>query len=128
MKKTLGIRHIALKVKNFKDSVLFYTKIIGMEVDWKPDKENIYLTNGEDNLALHYDKNITTTENKQNKLDHFGILVKNKEDIDYWYNIMQENSVEIYQKIKNHRDGSRSFYCYDPDRNILQIIWHPKIN
>ena len=56
MLDSLGIRHLALKVKNFEECLTFYTKVIGMKVDWKPDDHNVYLTNGIDNLALHYDE------------------------------------------------------------------------
>ena len=35
-----------------------------MEVEWRPDEDNVYLTNGNDNLALH----------KVEKLDGFGRL------------------------------------------------------
>ena len=43
-------------MKNFEECLKFYTDVIGMKVDWKPDDENVYLTNGLDNLALHYDQ------------------------------------------------------------------------
>ena len=55
MKKTLGIKHLALKVKHFRECLTFYTKIVGMDIDWQPDDSNAYLSNGKDNLALHED-------------------------------------------------------------------------
>ena len=81
MLDSLGIRHLALKVKNFEECLIFYTQVLGMKVDWKPDDENVYLTNGIDNLALHYDQNISDMKN-DSRLDHFGIFIKNKDDID----------------------------------------------
>ena len=45
MKKTLGIRHIALKIKNFEQCLKFYTDVFGMKIDWQPDNKNVYLTN-----------------------------------------------------------------------------------
>ena len=59
MENNLGIRHLALKVKNFDLCFVFYTEILGMSIDWKPDDNNVYLTNGSDNLALHYDSNVS---------------------------------------------------------------------
>ena len=44
MRKALGIRHIALRVKNFKECLNFYTNILGMKIDWQPDEKNVYLT------------------------------------------------------------------------------------
>ena len=127
MKKTLGIKHIALKVKNFKDCLNFYTNLLEMKIDWKPDDENAYLTNGRDNLALHLDETLDLTS-KHNRLDHFGIMLKDKGDVDDWFNFMSSEKITIYKKVQDHRDGSRSFYCYDPDLNIVQFLWHPHLN
>ena len=126
MNNTLGIRHLALKVRKFKECLHFYNVILKMEIDWQPDDENVYLTNGKDNLALHFDSTIDLSTHC--RLDHFGILLKKKEDVDLWHTYICENDVEIFKPVNNHRDGSRSFYCYDPDGNIVQLIWHPKIS
>mgnify|MGYP001366821408 FL=1 len=127
MRETLGIKHVALKVKNFDNCLKFYTDILGMDIDWQPDDNNVYLSNGKDNLALHKDSNLDLSS-KNNRLDHYGIMLKTKDDVDYWFNFIKSHDVEIFKDIKNHRDGSRSFYCYDPDKNILQIMWHPTLN
>jgi len=127
MRETLGIKHVALKVKNFDNCLKFYTDILGMDIDWQPDDDNVYLSNGKDNLALHKDGNLDLSS-KNNRLDHYGIMLKTKDDVDYWFNFIKSHDVEIFKDIKNHRDGSRSFYCYDPDKNILQIMWHPTLN
>ena len=127
MRDTLGIKHLALKVKNFDNCLKFYTDILGMDIDWQPDDDNVYLSNGKDNLALHKDSNLDLSS-KNNRLDHYGIMLKTKDDVDYWFNFIKSHDVEIFKDIKNHRDGSRSFYCYDPDKNILQIMWHPTLN
>ena len=126
MRKALGIRHIALRVKNFKECLNFYTNILGMKIDWQPDEKNVYLTNGSDNLALHYCDEIH--ENKKGKLDHFGIMLEKKADVDYWFEHVKSKDIRIFREINDHRDGSRSFYCFDPDDNIVQIIWHPSIS
>ena len=126
MRKALGIRHIALRVKKFKECLNFYTNILGMEIDWQPDEKNVYLTNGSDNLALHYCDEIH--ENKKGKLDHFGIMLEKKADVDYLFEHVKSKDIRIFREINDHRDGSRSFYCFDPDDNIVQIIWHPSIS
>ena len=87
MKDTLGIKHIALKVKNFDECLSFYTTIVGMIIDWQPDKDNAYLSNGKDNLALHLD-NTLDLASKDNRLDHFGIMLTNKNHVDEWYEFM----------------------------------------
>ena len=127
MRETLGIKHVALKVKNFDNCLKFYTDILGMDIDWQPDDDNVYLSNGKDNLALHKDGNLDLSS-KNNRLDHYGIMLKTKDDVDYWFNFIKSHDVKIFKDIKDHRDGSRSFYCYDPDKNVLQIMWHPTLN
>ena len=127
MRETLGIKHVALKVKNFDNCLKFYTDILGMDIDWQPDDNNVYLSNGKDNLALHKDSNLDL-DSKNNRLDHYGIMLKTKNDVDYWFNFIKSHNIEIFKDIKDHRDGSRSFYCYDPDKNILQIMWHPTLS
>ena len=108
MLDSLGIRHLALKVKNFEECLIFYTQVLGMKVDWKPDDENVYLTNGIDNLALHYDQNISDMKN-DSRLDHFGIFIKNKDDIDVYMKHMRDNNVKIY-KDKNADGISLTMY------------------
>ena len=126
MLDNLGIRHLALKVKNFEECLKFYTQILGMKVDWQPDHENVYLTNGKDNLALHYDGDLSL--DSESRLDHFGIFVRKQEDIDVFLKHIQENNIKIHKEKKTHRDNSISFYVEDPDGNILQILWHPALS
>jgi len=127
MENNLGMRHLALKVKNFQECFIFYTKVLGMSIDWKPDDNNVYLTNGPDNLALHYDSNVSSNRD-DSRLDHFGIFVKNKNDIDIYLKHMKDKNVKIHKEKKIHRDNSISFYVEDPDGNILQILWHPTLS
>ena len=49
----MGLRHVALNVRNVRRSLEFYSNVLGMELEWMPDEENAYLTSGQDNLALH---------------------------------------------------------------------------
>ena len=48
-----GLRHVALKVRDIHRSKTFYQQFFGMEVVWEPDPQNVYLSSGCDNLALH---------------------------------------------------------------------------
>ena len=48
-----GMRHVALFVRDLPACENFYVNLLGMEVEWRPDPRNVYLTSGGDNLALH---------------------------------------------------------------------------
>src|SRR5687768_18373788 len=67
-----GMRHIALKVRSASQSKMFYQNILGMDVVWEPDAQNVYLSTGCDNIAIHEvsESFLKTAEEKQ--LDHLG--------------------------------------------------------
>lgn len=120
---TSGLRHLALCIQNFNECVVFYTNLLGMEVEWHPDPDNIYLTSGNDNLALHRaPENFNPAPHQ--KLDHLGFIIDEITQVDAWYDFMKSNNVKIVAAPKTHRDGARSFYCQDPDGNTVQLIYH----
>lgn len=122
---TQGLRHVALYVKKFIECEHFYTHLLGMSIDWQPDEDNLYLTSGSDNLALHRaPPNFTPAEHQH--LDHIGFFLETPEDVDAWFLYLQTEGVLIKKTPKNHRDGTRSFYCEDPDGNIVQMIYYPQ--
>lgn len=117
---TLGIRHIALFTADMARAEAFYCGVLGYQVEWRPDPDNLYLTNnGQDNLAIH-----KGTPGKETRLDHFGIILRKAADVDAWHEHLKK-----WAKTppKTHRDGARSFYAADPDGNNLQFIHHPPI-
>jgi len=121
---TAGMRHVALTVKNLEACVDFYARLMGMKIDWQPDPDNIYLTTGHDNLALHRAPADFVPSNHQH-LDHFGFFLTERNDVDDWYQFFLSENVNIKAKPRDHRDGTRSFYCADPDGNIVQLIYIP---
>lgn len=122
----LGIRHVALRVRDVEASVRFYTQILKMTVEWRPDPGNAYLTGGSDNLALHQVESGLAPASAQS-LDHFGFVVSSPEEVDAWAVEIESRGIELVQRPKTHRDGARSFYFRDPDGNLIQVIWIPYI-
>lgn len=122
---TLGMRHIALFVENLDACLDFYTRIVGMEVEWQPDEDNYYLTSGSDNLALHRWQGGSLSGPQ--KLDHIGFILKDEQAVDAWHAFFQQEGVPIKKAPKTHRDGARSFYCLDPAGVLVQMIYHPPI-
>lgn len=122
---TKGLHHVALFIKNFNECEHFYVNLLDMKIDWRPDEDNLYLTSGYDNLALHRAPKDFESTGKQ-RLDHIGFFLSTKEDVDSWFNYLSEQGVTIRAKPKDHRDGTRSFYCADPDGNVVQFIYYPR--
>ena len=124
--KTLGMRHVALNVSNLVACEQFYVELLGMAVEWRPDADNVYLTSGNDNLALHRVADHNPAESQQ-RLDHLGFFVGSEAQVDDWYAFLKASNVEIKTTPMTHRDGARSFYCADPEGAVVQIIYHPPI-
>jgi catechol 2,3-dioxygenase-like lactoylglutathione lyase family enzyme len=98
-----------------------------MKIEWQPDADNIYLTSGHDNLALHRATEKAAPRALQ-KLDHIGFIINTPEEVDEWHTYLSAHQVPITKEPKTHRDGARSFYCADPDSNSVQLIYHPPLS
>jgi len=132
---TLGLRHVALYVKDPQVSKEFYCRVLKMQLEWEPDPDNVYLTSqGLDNLALHSDSQKVTFLSEPDaprvlpRLDHIGYILPTMGDVDRWYEWVQSQGAKILREIKTHRDGARSFYFSDPDGVIIQMLYHPPIS
>jgi catechol 2,3-dioxygenase-like lactoylglutathione lyase family enzyme len=79
--KTLGMRHVALNVSDLEACEQFYVGLLGMTVEWRPDTDNVYLTSGNDNLALHRVADYSPAETGQ-RLEMFYSRNSSKEPSD----------------------------------------------
>ena len=120
-----GLRHLALNARNLEAMKRFYVELLGFSVEWEPDADNIYLSSGIDNLALHRAKGEVSAHGA---LDHLGLIVRSAEDVDGWAAFLESRGVAMEAKPRTHRDGARSCYFRDPDGNVIQIIHHPPIS
>lgn len=123
-KPTAGMHHLAIFVQNFDDCAYFYTELLGMAIVWQPDPNNIYLSSGHDNLALHRAPDDFKPDLHQ-RLDHIGFFLHERAEVDIWFEYLKNQNVTIKALPKDHRDGTRSFYCADPDGNTVQLIYYP---
>lgn len=130
-----GLRHLALRVTNLARSRAFYEQVLGMQVVWEPDPDNVYFSSGTDNLALHQ---IAAGEleayhpPKAQLLDHVGVILESPQAVDRMYDAVEPAISRLGGTIakppKQHRDGSYSFYFSDPDGNVIQALYEPTIS
>jgi catechol 2,3-dioxygenase-like lactoylglutathione lyase family enzyme len=109
----------------------FYEGLLGMKVVWEPDPQNVYLSSGNDNLALHevpLEERKTFRSGNDQPLDHLGFIVESPEAVEALAKTMREAGVPIVKPPRRHRDGSFSFYMADPDGNVIQILYEPHIS
>jgi catechol 2,3-dioxygenase-like lactoylglutathione lyase family enzyme len=124
-----GLRHLALKVHDLDAMKRFYVELLGFEIEWEPDPDNVYLSSGIDNLALHRSTQPTVGDSTTGgALDHLGLIVRTPGDVDRWAAFLEGRGVAIDAAPRTHRDGARSCYFKDPDGNSVQIIHHPPIS
>jgi catechol 2,3-dioxygenase-like lactoylglutathione lyase family enzyme len=125
----LGIRHVALFMQDLAAAERFWVDVMGYEVEWRPDPDNVYLRGGRDNLALHRaaphpDPLPAGRGEGDLKLDHIGIAVPAAGDVDAWAAHLEARGVALKTRPKTHRDGSRSLYFEAPGGLTVQIIHH----
>jgi catechol 2,3-dioxygenase-like lactoylglutathione lyase family enzyme len=119
--RVLGLRHLALRVRDLGAAARFYEEAFGLHVVWQPDARNVYLSSGTDNLALHEE----AAAGPGGALDHLGFLVATPDDVHAAAAALRARGVTIAREPAVHRDGSVSCYCRDPDGNLVQILWLP---
>jgi catechol 2,3-dioxygenase-like lactoylglutathione lyase family enzyme len=123
-----GLRHLALNVRALEAMKRFYVDVLGFAVEWEPDPDNVYLSSGLDNLALHRVPGAAGAALGVSPLDHLGLIVRSADDVDRWAAFLEHRGVALSARPKTHRDGARSCYFSDPDGNSVQIIHHPPIS
>jgi catechol 2,3-dioxygenase-like lactoylglutathione lyase family enzyme len=129
----LGLRHLALNARQLEAMRTFYVDVMGFCVEWEPDADNVYLSSGTDNLALHRARPLAAGPSavrsaEKSTLDHFGVIVRAAEDVDRWAAFLESRGIRLDMQPRTHRDGARSCYLRDPDGNQIQIIHHPPIS
>jgi len=120
-----GMRHLALTVADAGRSAEFYSRVFGMKIVWQPDPDNIYLSSGCDNLAIHRGD---AGDRRAQSLDHLGFIVPTIAEVEAAFEWVKSAGIEIAKPIKHHRDGSVSFYIRDPDGNVIQALYEPAIS
>ncbi len=114
------LNHVALVCADLEACEAFYVGVLGLAVVWRPDPDNVYLSSGSDNLALH-----RGAPQPGGALEHIGFAVASVGDVDVWHERLRAARVRITAAPRTHRDGSRSLYCQDPGGTLVQLIFLP---
>src|SRR5438034_10180902 len=105
----LGLRHLALNARDLEAMRRFYVDLLGFAVEWEPDADNLYLSSGIDNLALHRsakasrskdteppadtDERSARLQPSESPLDHLGLIVRTADDVDRWAAFLESRGV-----------------------------------
>lgn len=119
-----GLCHVALNVPDVEASLAFYRDVVGMTIEWRPDPDNVYLTSGRDNLAIHKAQQGDPTPSA---LDHIGFALPSADAVDAWADYFRAQGHPLTKEPKTHRDGARSLYLRDPSGVLVQFIHHPPL-
>jgi hypothetical protein len=99
-----------------------------MDVVWEPDAQNVYLSSGCDNIAIHEITGEFAATAAELQLDHLGFVVESIERVRQLEQEFICQGVKIVHPFKVHRDGSASFYCADPDGIVIQLLYEPTLS
>ncbi len=118
---SLGVRHVALRVRDLEAAERFFVELLGYRVEWRPDAENVYLARHGDDVALHR----VGEAPGRGMLDHVGVLVARAEEVDAWAAWLEARGAKLLAAPRTHRDGARSLVLEGPEGLAVQIIHHP---
>ena len=114
----LGLRHVALRMRDLDAAERFFVDLLGYRVAWRPDADDLYLALGGDNVALHR----ADVAPGAGMLDHIGLLVERADDVDRWAEYLEARGARLRARPRTHRDGARSLYLEGPEGLVVQII------
>jgi catechol 2,3-dioxygenase-like lactoylglutathione lyase family enzyme len=95
-----GLRHLALNVRDLTAMKQFYVDLLGFAVEWEPDADNVYLSSGADNLALH--RGDAFAPASRGALDHLGLIAREAADVDRWAEFLEGQGVTIDARPRTH--------------------------
>jgi catechol 2,3-dioxygenase-like lactoylglutathione lyase family enzyme len=121
---TRGLAHLALNVVKLEETVAFYRDVFGMRIVWQPDPDNVYMSSGRDNLALH--RAAAPRAERGSPLDHLGFFVESAARVHAVGRALERGGRKILRPPRDHRDGSTSLYLEDPDGNVVQVLYEPR--
>jgi catechol 2,3-dioxygenase-like lactoylglutathione lyase family enzyme len=132
MIKLQRIGHILFTARDLERSKAFYTDILGFKVlEQDPDHGGVFLSLGEYGNTLDLFPSTNPDAHPQPKaalgvrdglgVRHSDFAVATEEDLRRAYFSLKDANVRIHKAVDHA--SQKSIYFYDPDDNLLEIVW-----
>lgn len=111
---------LQLLVTNIDQSIEFYTKDLGFDLDFR--YEDFYAGICKEEYSIHLKSGNPSTEERRNKRNNEDLdIIFSVEGIEDLYEDMVNQSVEVIQSLREMPYG-KEFYIADPDGYILAFV------
>lgn len=122
----IKLRHVSFYVQDMSRSLNFYKGVLGMAIYYAPNEHNVYLSNGDDVIALHSANQLRPFgPPKAIGLDHIGFFLPDSDSLMAWHLYLRNLDLEL-SEVRRHGDGCEGFYVKDPDNNSIEFTTVPK--
>ena len=117
-----GVRHIAFRVRDIEAARLWYSDVLGMEVEDEFPGQALFVRFGpyyhHDLAIFQADKQADLPPENAVGLAHIALLVDSLEGVRQWYHHLKSKGVDV--RSSDH-GVTRSIYFTDPDGNPFEI-------
>jgi catechol 2,3-dioxygenase-like lactoylglutathione lyase family enzyme len=118
--KTYGLTHVALAVKDAKQSFEFYRKIFGVEKVYDQGSFIQAQTPGTRDVLV-FDESAKRI-GKRGGIEHFGFRLQRPEDVDLAAELVKQAGGTVLDK-GEFCPGEPYLFCADPDGYVVEI-WY----
>jgi catechol 2,3-dioxygenase-like lactoylglutathione lyase family enzyme len=132
MIKLQRIGHILFTVRDLERSKAFYTGILGFKIlEQDPDHGGVFLSLGDYGNTLDLFPSTKPDAHPQPRaalgmreglgVKHTAFAVETEEELTRAYFTLKDAGVPIHRALDH--GSQKSIYFYDPDDNLLEIVW-----
>jgi catechol 2,3-dioxygenase-like lactoylglutathione lyase family enzyme len=121
----VNLNHLHLSARQPESTRRFYETYFGFRPHLQLG-ETVVLVNAE-HFLLAIDPRGDSTDASPPPL-HFGFCVGRPEEVDALYQAMRQGGVVFTQELRVMSPNARSFYCWDPAGNQVEVGWYKKLN
>ena len=120
-------------VKDLPKAINFYNKVFNLESTASSHSDMVYLNNENPRLALCHVRVLHSLINNMHPISShpvaqtlFSKNVSQKEDVDKFHGMCLNWEGSCGKPPSHDPWGTYSTFLFDPDGNMLEIVWNPK--